>query len=189
MSYTSHGWWPPIFRTPFRNGKGCDCYDCSYRNELHFSWVVTALRSSDRHSGTVKAESSRNAVSGCGYLFKYMVKFPQLIFIQGTCSCCNLRAMYLNRNHNYLSKGAVILWISLKVTIPPLWLIHSLLAAAGSGGGYLFKYMVKFPQLILLHRTCSCCDLRAMYLNRNRIHLSTAARRLWININIRFELR
>ena len=50
--------------------------------------------------------------------------------------------------------------------------------SAGNGCGYLFKYMVKFPQLIFLHGTCSCCDLRAMYLNWNRIHIATGARRL-----------
>ena len=40
--------------------------------------------------------------------------------------------------------------------------------------GYLptvFNNMVKLLQLISLHGTCSCCDLRAMFLNRNRIHL------------------
>ena len=57
--------------------------------------------------------------------------------------------------------------------------------SAGSGCGYLFivfKYMVKFPQLIFLHGKCSCCDLRVMYLNRNRIHLSAAAVRLRITL-------
>ena len=57
--------------------------------------------------------------------------------------------------------------------------------SAGNECGYVFKYMVKFPQLIFLHGTCSCCDLRAMYLNRNRIYLVAAARRLWISLNPR----
>ena len=52
----------------------------------------------------------------------------------------------------------------------------------GNGCGYLFKYMVKFPQLIFSHGTCSSCDLRAMYLNRNCIDLSAAAVRLWISL-------
>ena len=50
--------------------------------------------------------------------------------------------------------------------------------SAGVGCGYLFKYMVKFPELIFLHGTCSCCDILAMYLNKNRVHLAAVARRL-----------
>ena len=73
-----------------------------------------------------------------------------------------------------------------RLTPPPanagLRLIHSLLAVREMDAGTYSNTWWSFRSWYFLHETCSCCDLRAMCLNMNRIYLTAAARRLWISL-------